>query len=66
MTAERSTFRMYEHSQGFYFPPDKGGGVWLFGFYTNKQTNKNKLISRVDVFYNRVMVIRVDPKEVHI
>jgi len=31
-----------DHSQGVYFPPNTGGGVWVFGVYsqTNKQTNK--------------------------
>jgi len=29
-----------DHSQGSYFPPNTGGGVWFSGFYSNKQTNK--------------------------
>ena len=29
-----------DHSQGDYFPPNTGGGVQFFGFYSNKQTNK--------------------------
>jgi len=26
--------------RGYYFPPDTGSEVWIFGFYPNKQTNK--------------------------
>ena len=31
-----------DHTQRVYFPPNKGGGVYFFGFYSNKQTNKLK------------------------
>jgi len=30
-------------SQGVYFPPNTGDGEWFFGFYSNKQTNKQML-----------------------
>jgi len=29
-----------DYSQGFYFEPTTGGEVRIFGFYTNKHTNK--------------------------
>ena len=29
-----------DHSQGFYFPPNTWGGLWVFGFYSNKQTKQ--------------------------
>jgi len=30
-----------DHSQGVYFPPNTGGGVSFFGYYSNKQKKKN-------------------------
>jgi len=32
-----------DHSQGVNFPPNIGGGVFFFGFYSNKQTNKQTI-----------------------
>ena len=29
-----------DRSQGVYFPPNTGGGVYFFGYYSNKQKNK--------------------------
>jgi len=30
------------YTQGFYFEPRAGGEVRIFGFYNNKETNKEK------------------------
>jgi hypothetical protein len=35
-------FEQLIYSQVFYFEPKAGGEVRIFGFYTNKQTNKQE------------------------
>ena len=39
-TAGRATLPRWMYSQRVYFEPTVGGEVRIFGFYTNKQTNK--------------------------
>jgi len=35
-----------DHSYGVKFPPNTGGGVFFFGVYSNKQTNKQTIVHR--------------------
>jgi len=41
-TTGRATLPEWIYSQGVYFEPRAGGEVKMFGYYTNKQTNKTK------------------------